>query len=246
MRRTVGNTYRFIMRMVNTLLCPIHYSHAVKKLSALEARCFAQKGDLFDVPFQYRGFGFYNKISPTQVVAEIRELYNIVRGVNPKYVCEIGTDKGGTFYLLCKASADDGVVVSVDLPSRPHYSPERRRLYSHFRKTSKQTLHFIASDSHRHETLDALKAYIGDNQLDFLFIDGDHTYEGVRQDYEMYSPLVRPDGLIVFHDIRTVREGCGVQQFWEELKQNIPNYREITTQPPGPLGAGIGLIYRDR
>ena len=34
------------MRMVNTLLCPIHYSHAVKELTALEVRCFAQKGDL--------------------------------------------------------------------------------------------------------------------------------------------------------------------------------------------------------
>jgi hypothetical protein len=34
-----------------------------------------------------------------------------------------------------------------------------------------------------------------------LFIDGDHTYEGVRRDFEMYSPLVRKGGIIAFHDI---------------------------------------------
>jgi len=37
--------------------------------------------------------------------------------------------------------------------------------------------------------------------LDFLFIDGDHTYEGVKRDFEMYSPLVRNGGIIAFHDI---------------------------------------------
>jgi hypothetical protein len=33
-----------------------------------------------------------------------------------------------------------------------------------------------------------------------LFIDGDHRYEGVRRDFEMYSPLVGAGGLIAFHD----------------------------------------------
>jgi predicted O-methyltransferase YrrM len=38
-------------------------------------------------------------------------------------------------------------------------------------------------------------------RLDFLFIDGDHTYEGVKQDFEMYTPLVRKGGLVAMHDI---------------------------------------------
>jgi len=37
--------------------------------------------------------------------------------------------------------------------------------------------------------------------VDLLFIDGDHSYEGCRLDFEMYRDLVAPDGLIVFHDI---------------------------------------------
>lgn len=37
--------------------------------------------------------------------------------------------------------------------------------------------------------------------MDFLFIDGDHAYEGVKADFEMYSPLVRKGGLVALHDI---------------------------------------------
>jgi predicted O-methyltransferase YrrM len=40
-----------------------------------------------------------------------------------------------------------------------------------------------------------------DNKVDFLFIDADHSYEGVKKDFEMYSPLVRKGGIIAFHDI---------------------------------------------
>ena len=36
--------------------------------------------------------------------------------------------------------------------------------------------------------------------IDFLFIDGDHTYEGVKRDFEMCSLLVRKGGIIAFLD----------------------------------------------
>jgi predicted O-methyltransferase YrrM len=42
---------------------------------------------------------------------------------------------------------------------------------------------------------------LNEQNLDFLFIDGDHTYKGVKEDFEMYSPLVRKGGVIAFHDI---------------------------------------------
>jgi predicted O-methyltransferase YrrM len=241
-----GTTKGILMGIVNSFLSPIHFRHAVRKLAALEAQCLIETGDLFDVPFKYRGLGIFNKISPTQNIAEVRELYDAVRAINPRFVCEIGTDKGGTFYLLCKASSDNAVVVSVDLPSRRHYSPARRKFYSHFQKTDSQIFHFIPNDSHNGATLSAVKEAVGGNQLDFLFIDGDHTYEGVRQDYDMYSPMVRPNGLIALHDIRTQREDCGVPKFWKELIQIPGNYREVATQAHGPLGAGIGLVVKSR
>jgi len=56
-------------------------------------------------------------------------------------------------------------------------------------------------------------------KLDFLFIGGDHTYEGVRMDFEMYSPLVRSCGIVVFHDIVPGPENVGgAPRFWGYFK----------------------------
>jgi predicted O-methyltransferase YrrM len=50
------------------------------------------------------------------------------------------------------------------------------------------------------KTLEEVKRILGGEKADFLFIDGDYTYEGVKRDL-MYSPLVREGGIIAFHDI---------------------------------------------
>lgn len=39
-----------------------------------------------------------------------------------------------------------------------------------------------------------------DIQIDFLFIDGDHSYEGVKKDFDLYSNIITPKGMIVIHD----------------------------------------------
>ena len=46
-----------------------------------------------------------------------------------------------------------------------------------------------------------------EGMLDFLFIDGDHTYMSVLRDYEQWSPLLKPGGLLAMHDSRMGREG---------------------------------------
>ncbi len=62
--------------------------------------------------------------------------------------------------------------------------------------------------------------------IDLLFIDGDHSYEGVRRDWELFSPHVRPFGVIVFHDTTWelhkgdpyYRSDMGVPRFVNELR----------------------------
>lgn len=124
------------------------------------------------------------------------------------------------------------------------YSERWRRLFSQFKKLKNLTLTFLPGDSHSAAAEELVKSTLGERQIDFLFIDGDHTYEGVKQDFITYSRLVRSGGIIAFHDIRTVRPGCGVKDFWEEFSLTIPveNRWEFAHQDFGPTGAGIGVI----
>jgi len=79
--------------------------------------------------------------------------------------------------------------------------------------------------------------------LSFLFIDGDHTYEGVKKDFEMYSPLVKKDEIIAFHDIvpHPPEIGCEVSRFWNEIKHSYRYYEIVKDWNQG--WAGIGILH---
>jgi GT2 family glycosyltransferase/glycosyltransferase involved in cell wall biosynthesis/cephalosporin hydroxylase/predicted nucleic acid-binding Zn-ribbon protein len=163
-------------------------------------------------------------------------------------VVEIGTQHGGTFYAWCQIAAPDAVVVSIDLPGGAFgggYSEddiERFRTYGQ----AEQELHFLRLDSHDPSTLARLKEILAGERIDFLFIDGDHTYYGVRKDVEMYAPLVADGGLIALHDILPhpeVRE-VKVDVLWQELARDYEHVEFVDRDDDrgfGPWG-GIGVL----
>ena len=101
----------------------------------------------------------------------------------------------------------------------------------------------LRADSHSPKTFKLVKTVLADKKVDFLFIDGDHTYEGVKRDFNMYSSLVKEGGIIAFHDIveHDPRSSCKVNKFWNELK-NDHEYLEIIKDRKQKW-AGIGVIY---
>jgi predicted O-methyltransferase YrrM len=235
-----------IKNLIHHSLMSVDFEHAVKKLKETEAEHIEKYGSKFNVPFQFKGNRHFSTIAPSQVMKEITNLFELVKSENPKTVLEIGTDKGGTLYLWCQAAAVDATIVSIDLSSRRRYSPKRRELYAKFVKSASQKLHFLPFSSHELSTVEKASSLFGDKKIDYLFIDGDHTYDGVKQDYEMFSPLVKEGGLIAFHDIKTVRPDCGVKEVWEEVTEDMDkaNYWEYAENDYGPLGAGIGVIRK--
>jgi predicted O-methyltransferase YrrM len=200
-----------------------------------------------DFSYSFRSLGI--SIRPSQIRYEIRQLLEVLRRVDPRYVLEIGTAGGGTLFLLCRVACDDATIISIDLPDG--YPDYRVPLYMSFGKPG-QRIFLVREDSHNYETLVRVKHILGGELLDFLFIDGDHTYEGVKKDFEMYGPLVRRGGFIAFHDIvpdyytrygvKTASYTGGVPRFWNEIRESY-DYIEIV-EDWGQDGYGIGVIRR--
>jgi len=69
-----------------------------------------------------------------------------------------------------------------------------------------------------------------------LFIDWDHSYEGVKKDFEMYLPLVKEGGIVAFHDILSEEE---VNRFWNEIKNMHESQEIINNVKKEPLGIGV-------
>lgn len=183
-------------------------------------------------------------IKPLQNRNEILKLLKILHKDKPKCILEIGTASGGTLFLFTRVIAEDALIISIDLPGGIFgggFPKWKVPLYKAF-ALPKQKMYLIREDSHRLSTLNRIKKILKGTKIDFLFIDGDHTYKGVKQDFEMYSPLVKENGKIAFHDIvpHPMHPNSKVNLYWNEIKKNY-NYEEIIDDWNQGLW-GIGLL----
>ena len=222
-----------------------HFVNGLNQLRRLEKKLFSREAR-FAVPFVYRGKGFYKTIEPRQNPLEIEELYRAVSELAPQRVLEIGTARGGTLYLWTQAGAAGATIVSVDLPEGDFggaYPEDKVPFYKAFARPG-QRLHLLRKDSHDPKTIAEVRHLFDNAEVDFAFIDGDHTYEGVKADFFDYGPLVRPGGLIAFHDIlpRPDMPSIQVDRFWRELKSTHRTRDIIGTDASGRK-IGIGLLY---
>ncbi len=178
-----------------------------------------------------------------QRLPEIRRLYAMVRRLCPASVVEIGTAHGGTFYLWARASAPGARLISVDLPpweiDDPWEARKRQALTAFARR--RQRVELIRGDSHEPATIAAVESRLAAQPIDFLFIDGDHSYEGVKQDFSMYTRYVRPGGLVALHDIQSHSRGWGgeVPRFWREIKGRFDSLEIVDDRDQDGFGIGV-------
>lgn len=180
----------------------------------------------------------------TQIPDEVQAFHAFLRGRSPRVVLEVGTYSGGHLCMLSRALPTVTTLIGVDLLVRN--KALLRRL-----APRGVNLHLIDGDSHSPSTRQAIERALGRQPIDVLFIDGDHTYDGVRGDYEMYRDLVREGGVIGFHDIveerRNGKQGHwvgGVPLFWREVKANAQTQEFVSD--PKQDGYGIGVMMHPR
>jgi predicted O-methyltransferase YrrM len=183
-------------------------------------------------------------LTPIQIREEIKNLLLILDEAKPKIILEIGTMRGGTLFLFSHIADEEATLISVDL----NQDLWIRILFRYIFK-GKQNIYLIQGDSHNIETLKKIKAILKDNKVDFLFIDADHSYEGVKKDFEMYSPLVRKGGIIAFHDIVPdynikygIKPASGVYKFWNEIKEKYKHLEIVKDRNQSAFGIGVLLL----
>lgn len=153
----------------------------------------------------------------------------------PALIIELGYGDGGLAWALRQLPSQP-TVLSVTLPN-PVTDAYRTA------PTSRQ--HIIPGDTQDPATHQAVISWLGDQRADLLIIDADHKYDSALQDWIAYSPLVKPTGLVMFHDIAMAIGYPEVQvhRLWQELKAD--HYvTEIVSNPSGL--AGIGLVWGKR
>lgn len=181
---------------------------------------FSSNKKLIDYVFKVNTFLpriFFYPLTPDQDKAEVQALLEKLEKRPLKNVLEVGTGFGGMTFLFSKLTVKNGKVFTVDLGTN-----ELHRYFLQHLAVGKKLL-TVSLDSHNSKTLEIAKNFFQGEPIDLLYIDGDHAFSSVLQDYKLCSSLTEKGGLIVFHDIADSK--LGVPKFWNTLP--LENRTEI-------------------
>jgi len=191
---------------------------------------------------------------------ELWALLEKANQIQARSILEIGSHCGGTLAIWDQLAGAAGRVVGMDNMERDTsgafslFNPK----FCPYQPVSRLTT--LSADSHctggygpqysvdawdgrrtlwdTTDTVTIVKDLFQKAPIDLLFIDGDHSYEGVKMDWEMYSPLVRSGGLVAFHDTRIEPR---IIRFLDELRAAGRVIEDIPIQ--GSWHIGIAYTY---
>jgi predicted O-methyltransferase YrrM len=191
--------------------------------------------------FDFANQVFYACQKKTEMCGFLAHLASVC----PKVIVEVGVARSGTSYLLCNCAPSVEVFVGVDFFVR---NTTRLRAFT----PKSVQLHALHGRSNSASTLDQLRVKLAGRKINLLFIDGDHSYDGVKNDFIAYLPFLAPGGRVAFHDILPAyREPDGsfvngwvieVDRFWRELRQLGPHFEFIESDKQHANGIGVVTI----
>jgi predicted O-methyltransferase YrrM len=152
--------------------------------------------------------------------------YDLVRFLRPRRIVELGTYWGTSFFSFCQAVKDHDLqteCIAVDTwegdDDTGSYDID---VYETVEKISEQ---FFANVNIRllKEYFDKARAYVDDASINILHIDGLHTYQAIKNDFETWLPKLSDNGIVLFHDIA---DSCdyGSADYWKEISEVFPSF----------------------
>lgn len=183
------------------------------------------------------GGGGYYRLKTLQIPEEITALAKTVVSIRPQVILEIGTAAAGT--LLIWSQIASRRIITCDLKDMSVQSEFCQRFPP---PGSNCNVTLLSGNSHSREFRGRVETALEGDDVDLLFIDGDHTEEGVRADFLDYRHLVRPGGIIAFHDIVESQPLAmnQVYRLWKTLRNDYATEEFIAN--PNQCGFGIGIL----
>jgi hypothetical protein len=164
----------------------------------------------------------------------------LVGAARPRSIVELGCFSGVSYFAFCQAVLAEQLPCAChavdtwqgDLHSG-HYGAS---IYEDFKRFN--DAHYAGISTVHRCTFDEALPRFANASVDILHIDGLHTYDAVRHDFEGWLPKLSPRGVVLFHDTVERRGGFGVWRLWEDVSVQWPSFQFLHSHALGVLAVG--------
>lgn len=163
--------------------------------------------------------------------------FSLIEMVRPRTFVELGTYGGASYCAFCESVKDLNLntrCFAVDT----WLGDEHAGYYGNDVYKSLKNFHdsrFANFSELVRTTFEEASERFVNSSIDLLHIDGLHTYEAVKSDFETWLPKMSKSGVILFHDTTVRQADFGVWRFWDEIKNAYPSFEFLH-------GHGLGVL----
>ncbi len=167
----------------------------------------------------------------------------LVQAHRPAVFVELGTYRGTSYFSFCQA------VAALRLPTRcfaidtwqgdSHSGFYDESVFARVRTCNERK--YAGFSRLVRSSFDEALPHFLDGSIDLLHIDGLHTYEACRHDFESWLPKLSRRAIVLFHDTNVRERGFGVHRLWAELIERYPHFEFVHEHGLGVLGVGEAL-----
>lgn len=167
----------------------------------------------------------------------------LMGAARPRTVVELGTHSGNSFFAFCQGAKYhdlDARLWAVDTwRGDAHAGYYGDDVYEDVK--AYQRRHYPDNASLVRNTFDDAKTAFEPCSVDLLHIDGLHTYDAVKHDFESWKTTLSENAIVLFHDISVRRGDFGVWRLWQELSEQYATFEFAHCNGLGVLAFGKSI-----
>ena len=184
-------------------------------------------------------------LPPSPWMGHVPFMFVLFQALKPKFYVELGVHNGCSF--LAAASAAASYAPECRLIGIDTWQGDNHAVYGEgdaiLAKLNQTVQAHFSNVTLVRDFFDNHAPQIANQSVDVLHIDGLHTYEAVKHDFETWLPKMTDNGVIIFHDTEVFDKGFGVYQFFDELSANYPHFKFKHSFGLGVLFLGKSEVY---